>query len=343
MKKTFTLLLVLLLGCISVKAVPAYPFKQTVTLSDGSKVELTLRGDEHYKFYSGSDGYAYRKINNKFERYSLAQAHSEWTSKVTQANNERSAYGRAKTRGIGQPTPNLTGKKKGLVILMQFADYEFVIDNPQKQFNDCFNKEGYSDYHMAGSVSDYFKAQSYGQFELDFDVVGPFTAKHSMVYYGGPDEANKRHDSHAYELAKEACEFADSLVDFKDYDWDGDGEVDQVFVIYAGYAEAQGASENTIWPHESNLKGWGYNLKFDGVDIGTYACSSELTGTEATEEVILAGIGTACHEFSHCLGLPDMYDTSDADNFGMSYWDLMNSGSYCGGYHGNVPCGYTAY
>ena len=338
MKKTFTLLLVLVLGCISVKAVPAYPFKKTVTLSDGSKVELTLRGDEHYKFYSGNDGFAYRKVNNKFERFSMAQAHSEWSSKITRANSER----RARTRGVGTATSNLTGKKKGLVILMQFADYDFVIDNPQKVFNDCFNKEGYSDYGMAGSVCDYFKAQSYGQFELDFDVVGPFTAKHSMVYYGAHDEDTNANDSHPAQLVKEACEFADSLVDYSDYDWDGDGEVDQVFVIYAGYAEAQGASENTIWPHEWALAGEGIKLKLDGVKINTYACGPELSGSGAEEEVVLAGIGTACHEFSHCLGLPDMYDTSDSNNFGMSYWDVMDQGSYNGNY-GSVPCGYTSY
>ena len=139
MKKTFTLLLVLVLGCISVKAVPAYPFKKTVTLSDGSKVELTLRGDEHYKFYSGNDGFAYRKVNNKFERFSMAQAHSEWSSKITRANSER----RARTRGVGTATSNLTGKKKGLVILMQFKDLSFVTENVQNTLRN-YSSEDYT-------------------------------------------------------------------------------------------------------------------------------------------------------------------------------------------------------
>ena len=338
MKKTFTLLLVLVLGCITVKAVPAYPFKQTVTLSDGSKVELTLCGDEHYKFYTGSDGYAYRKINDKYERLAFAQAHSEWKNKMTSANNER----RARTRRVGKPVQNLTGKKKGLVILMQFADYEFVLDDPQKKFYDCFNKEGFSDYGMAGSVTDYFKAQSYGQFELDFDVVGPFTAKHSMVYYGAPDPDKNSDDSHVPQLVKEACEFADSLVDYNDYDWDGDKQLDQVFVIYAGYSEAQGASENTIWPHEWSLAGESLRLTCDGVKINTYACGSELSGTETNTKIEMAGIGTACHEFSHCLGLPDFYDTGDGTNYGMGTWDVMCQGAYNGGY-GSVPSAFTSY
>lgn len=53
------------------------------------------------------------------------------------------------------------------------------------------------------------------------------------------------------------------------------------------------------------------------------------------------GIGTFCHEFSHCLGLPDFYDTNYNGHFGMASWSLMDSGSYND--DGYTPIGYSAY
>ena len=339
MKKSLFLMLALLMGCLAVKAVPAYPGKLSVTLPNGKQVVLTHRGDEHFSFFTDEEGNAYRRSAslNGFDPISWEEVKNIWQPRLEQANKARST--RAATR-VGTPAGNLKGKRKGLVILMQFYDYSFVTENVKSVFTDFFNKTGYSDFGMAGSVKDYFKAQSYDQFELDFDVVGPYTAAHSMVYYGA-HEGNS-HDSRPEELIKEACEQADAEVNFSDYDWDGDGEVNQVFVIYAGYGESADYTEdnkfaNTIWPHESNLKYYGINLKLDGTTVGTYACGCELQGIEGTT---LDGIGTACHEFSHCLGLPDFYDTQ-GNNFGMSCWDVMDYGCYND--NSRTPSGYTSY
>ena len=338
MKKTLTLLFALMLGCISANAVPAMPgVKRTVTLADGTKVELTLRGDEHYKFYTGNDGFAYREKGKQFVRLSLEDARTQWSERIAMTNKSR----KARTRGIGDANGSMTGKRKGLVILMEFADVKFTTENVLDVYKDFFNKENYTDNGMNGSVSDYFKAQSYGNFELDFDVVGPFTANANMEYYGAhytDDNGEEQHDSHPAGLVHEACLKADSLVNFADYDWDGDGEVDQVFVVYAGYAEAQGGAPETIWPHEWALEGEGIKLDLDGVHISTYACSCELRGASGTD---LDGIGTACHEFTHCLGLPDFYDTNGQNNFGMAYWDVMDAGSYND--NSRTPAGYTSY
>ena len=337
MKKLLILGFVLLLGCISAYAVPAKPgVKRIVTLADGTKVELTLRGDEHYKFYQGSDGFAYREKKKSFERISLAEAQNQWKNSMTRANAAR----RSKTRGLGEPT-TFTGKKKALVILMQFKDLSFATENVQDVFKDFFNKENYTGFGMSGSVKDYFRAQSYGQFELDFDVVGPFTSRDSMAYYGAnytDTEGNACNDVHAETLVYEGCLMADSLVNFADYDWDGDGVVDQVFIIYAGYAEAQGAEPEAIWPHAWTIGDAGYDLTLDGVKINTYACTAELRGVSGTD---IDGIGTACHEFSHCLNLPDTYDTGYSGGYGMQNWDLMGGGNYnndC-----RTPAGYTSY
>ena len=140
-------------------------------------------------------------------------------------------------------------------------------------------------------------------------------------------------------MVREAVDAAhEAGVDFSKYDWDKDGNVDQVFVIYAGYSEAQGAAPETIWPHEWALSAENKRVKYDGVWINTYGCAAELHGKEGTT---LDGIGTACHEFSHCLGLPDMYDTDYSGGYGTGYWDVMNGGSYLD--NSRTPAGYTSY
>lgn len=146
-------------------------------------------------------------------------------------------------------------------------------------------------------------------------------------------------DAHPGEMVAEACLWAEKQgVDFSQYDWDGDGEVDQVFVLYAGMGEADGGSASTIWPHMYYLSAsdYGKALTLDGVTVDTYACSAELNGNSN-----LDGIGTFCHEFSHCMGFPDLYDTGYGGWFGMGDFDLMNSGSYNG--DGRCPAGYSAY
>lgn len=235
--------------------------------------------------------------------------------------------------GIG-----VTGKRKGLVILVNFKDKKMQSKHTQAEWNDYFNKVGYNKYGNNGSVHDYFYAQSYGKLDLEFDVIGPVTVSKNMASYGANDAQGNDIDPAG--MIKEACElaYAKEKMDMSQYDWDGDGAVDQVYVIYAGYGEAAGGEANTIWPHEWDIQGGGYSLVLGGQRIRTYACSSELNGGYGTD---ISGIGTACHEFSHCMGIPDFYDTAGGGCFGMDAWDLMDYGSYgCDGYE---PTGYNTY
>ena len=334
----------LTLCCLAVEAIPAYPSKRTAVRSDGTQVTLTFRGDEHISFYTDEAGRAYQ-INAKgiAEPIDIQEVSRVWSERMAKANLRRAERAErrnmAVTRAVGEPNSTLTGSKKGLVILMEFQDVRFTTENPHEVFNNIFNKEGLNDYGMNASVKDYFKAQSYGKFELDFDVVGPYTATQKMAYYGAPE--GNRNDKNPDALIAEGCQKADKEVNFRDYDWDGDGEVDQVFVIYAGYGQNyQGADENTIWPHESHIYlANGAKLILDEVELSTYACSAELQGTRGTT---ISGIGTACHEFSHCLGLPDFYNTADQTaSYGTGTWDIMCSGSYNDSSH--TPAGYTSY
>lgn len=238
-------------------------------------------------------------------------------------------------RAASSERTQFLGKKKGIVILAEFPDVHFKEGHDAAKYKEILNTPGYTtDEGFKGSVADYFHDQSNGLFELGFDVLGPYVAANNSEYYGQNDADG--YDLHPEELIAEMCKAADDEVNFADYDWDGDGEVDEVFVVYAGMGEADSYIENTIWPHMWSLEETGTPLTLDNVSINIYACSNELDISNS-----ITGIGTFCHEFSHCMGLPDLYDVFYDGYFGMSDFDLMSSGSYNG--NSFCPAGYTAY
>ena len=232
--------------------------------------------------------------------------------------------------------------KKGLVLLVEFSDAGSKLKaGAATQWNNRFNQIGFSGYNHIGSVRDYFREQSYGMLDIDFDVVGPITLTKTREYYGS--SPNNNLDDRAAEMVIDAIKLANDEVNYADYDWDGDGWVDQVYVIYAGvtYYDTQGY----IWPHEwdlSSAKMWGCGSgrqRMDGVYINTYAVSNELANAST-----LSGIGTACHEFSHCLGYPDFYDTEYSGGTAAQNWDVLDGGCYNGPRGiGEVPSPFTAY
>ena len=246
-----------------------------------------------------------------------------------------------KMRGLGGDHITYKGVKKGLVVLVDFKNKKFADGHDLEYYKNVINGKDFSDEEegYVGSVRDYFLAQSNGQFELDFDVVGPVTMSKNYGYYGNDGAYQK--DEKVYEMIKEACDGIKDKVNLKNYDWDG--EADQVFFLYAGLGQASGGSAGTIWPHESELRYWPCGvLSYPTGKINTYACANELQPeTQGSSRYISAGIGTICHEFSHCLGFADMYDTTGGGGYGMSVFDVMDQGSYNG--NGFVPCNYTAF
>ena len=343
--KKIILSIALAMLTLTASAVPARRTQRTLTLSDGTQVTATLSGDENYHYWKTADGRAFvMNEENIPQEISLQQAQSKLQAKVQARNAHRIAKRTKRKAAWGAETNPISGERKGLVILVNYKDKK--MQHTQAEYNDYFNKAGYSDNNCTGSVRDYFLSQSYGKFSLDFDVMGPVTLSKNLSYYG--DNDSDGNDKHAAEMVAEAVKLAVSGIDLKKYDWDGDGYVDQVYVVYAGYGEHADAPANTIWPHEFELsEAAKYNdgpgaLTINGVTIDTYACSSELRGSSGNK---MDGIGTACHEFSHCLAIPDMYDTSaDGENFGMNVWDLMDYGSYNGedGF-GETPAPFTSY
>lgn len=356
MKKLYLMLSMLFAFGAAANAVPAKKLQKVITLTNGTQVSVELRGDEYLSWWEGTDGTAYRTTatdENVFEAFDL-----EAQKPAAAARRARAEQGRVarlarvknslkgaddKMRGLGGDHITYKGVKKGLVVLVDFKNKKFADGHDLEYYKNVINGKDFSDEEegYVGSVRDYFLAQSNGQFELDFDVVGPVTMSNNYGYYGGDGAYQK--DEKVYEMIKEACDGIQDQVNLKDYDWDGDGEADQVFFLYAGLGQASGGSHSTIWPHESELRYWPCGvLSYSTGKINTYACANELQPeTQGSSRYISAGIGTICHEFSHCLGFADMYDTTGGGGYGMSVFDVMDQGSYNG--NGFVPCNYTAF
>ena len=331
-----------LMTAINLCAVPAKQgVWRLITLDNGQEVRVRLVGDEHLHYWLAADGACYVGTGNgTFAKADIQQLAQQATARRARANSRRHG---AMTRAGRAAQQTYTGTKKGIVILAEFTDKKFESAHDQTLFTHAANTRGYAENGFRGSVKDYFLAQSNGKFELDFDVVGPVQLTKAYAYYGRNDRLGN--DLRAGEMVAEACKAVEDQVDFSRYDWDGDGYVDQVYVIYAGYGEHDYQDDNVIWPHEFSLSAsdYGQPLSVDGVKVDTYACSSELDGSG-----YLSGIGTWCHEFSHCLGFPDLYDTEYQGHFGMGDWDLMSSGSYNGAAStgrgsGYLPAGYSSY
>ena len=237
-------------------------------------------------------------------------------------------YGRARTRGIVESSvSSLVGEKHIPVVFIAYQDVGFSTPGIVQKWDAMLNEKGYSEHEAAGSVTDYFEKQSGGRFKLHFDVMGPVTLSKEMAYYGRNINGD---DVNPQEMIQEACLLTGK--DFAPYDWDGDSIVDVVLAVYAGYGENRGGKTDAIWPHKWNIRG----MKVGDLELRSYACVSELDGRG-----VMDGYGTFCHEFSHCLGLPDLYPD---DNTIFSYfdeWDLMDGGNYAN--NGWSPPNYSAF
>mgnify|MGYP004653216407 FL=1 len=361
-------------------AIPAKKSWKVVSQSDGTTIRVSQAGDEHLHYYITEDNvplykvadnrYCYLTIENGKLHNSGVLAHESAarSAKELQVMNtihdlapiarQMVAKKRSAAKRCGRPDrlPSkddisvFKGSKKALVILAAFSDKSFSKgdDAIVKFYDEVLNQEGYSQNGAAGSVHDYFKDMSRGEFDLTFDIVGPVKVSKSATYYGGPSPIMGGAD-HIGEFITEAIKKADEKcdIDWKKYDWDDDGEVEQVFVLYAGYGQATGGPTGTIWPNAwtldealQNSDGNG-GFSIDGVFINQYACSNELYLDSGT---VPMGLGVFCHEFSHCMGLPDMYDTNYGSTPTMGDWDLLAGGSYNGPQGiGWCPAGWTSY
>lgn len=369
-KLLFTALALILSVCTW--AAKAWRMPLIVTQPDGTTLQVYQHGDEHFNWYSTQDGAIlvreqdtfYIAAIDKFGRITKSKqlAHEEnrrqAAEKVLVAAQDKKlffeqAHTLLQTRAMRREPVKSdntyfphTGSPKAIVILAAYQDTTFTLPNPRKSFQQFLNGEGHpQDYGHgenwnASSVQQYFKDMSFGKFTPQFDVYGPVTLPHELAYYGGTDPNGG--GEKFTELITDACKLMDDSLDFSAYDANNDGYVDLVYVVYAGYGQNMGAKNETMWPKAGTITPY---LTADGKKVYRSGISNELIGNEKdSKPKMISGIGLFCHEFSHCMGLPDFYPTlasARGDNQGMEAWSLMDGGEYTA--NGWCPTAYTAW
>ncbi|MCM1079388.1 MAG: M6 family metalloprotease domain-containing protein [Bacteroidales bacterium] len=353
MKSKIISLFTLLLStfpAISTVAVPAKPGLLKMYQADGTEITVRLMGDEHHHFYLSEDGYLLVNDNETFY-YGNTDGNGNIissgiaASQIGRRSKEAKQYLRnvdmtgvrealqkkAVTRRAAK-SPNKAvglfdtgfpskGDQKGIVILVEYKDKKFTLSDPYDYFSRMLNENGFSDYGGTGCAGEYFRTSSKNQFRPTFDVFGPVTLSQNMSYYGGNNSSGD--DMNPEKMATEACQLLDAAVDFSEYDRDNDGYIDNVFIFYAGRGEASGGAAATVWPHSWNItSATSTPYFFDGVRLDRYACSNEWEGSRPD------GVGTFIHEFSHVMGLPDLYATSYTSSFTPGAWSVLDYGPY---------------
>lgn len=327
MKKILVSLAALLLS-LSALAIPAKPGVFTYTQPDGSVVRLERHGDEFYSWttLAGTTQAVELDADGFWRPVTLDSAvRNTARERRLQANRQRSVQLRTHN-----DDPMTHGTRHIPVLLVEFQDVAFKLQDPADKFNALLNENGYSANGGTGSVQDFYLDNSKGAFQPIFDVYGPVKLPEKMSYYG--KRSGRDNDARPEIALYHAALLLDSTVDFSQYDYNNDGYVDMTLFYYAGYNEAEGGSTNTIWPHQWSLQyssnQEARNARFDGLGLDAYFCTSELKGSQGTN---MCGIGTTCHEFGHSLGLPDFYDTDYEENgscSALSSFSTMCSGSY---------------
>ena len=236
-----------------------------------------------------------------------------------------------------------------LVILVSFRDVDFSCDNPREYYDRLFNEPDFNEEkrNANGCVADYFRDQSGGLFNLKFDVYGPIKVDTLAQPYSHPTASTKNYGKDI--LRRATLQFLDSVAagvydncgwdgDFAKYDWNNNGYTNQVIYVYAGVSGNINAEQcyGHIWPNTSYFTSSVSTP--DGKKIDSYSCSGELWPSSSISR---CGLGTIAHEFSHCLGLPDIYPTRDDDDYSVcDEWDLMDGGNFTN--YGFCPPNYTA-
>ncbi len=353
MRRFFNILLIaaMLLSSSVALAIPADPTPKQIRQKDGTTITVITYGDEFYHYTTTTDGYLVKSVDGIYQ-YATVDAEGRITALGVNAKNpslrtsvDNTALSKA-SRGVPAQIFNKIQKERRaenisdspftldklkseggqsrasvkqervIVLLAQYTDVKFVTPNANQAFHDLLNQEGYSKNGATGSAHDYYYENSYGQYDLQLDVVGPYTMPHNMAYYGGGDA-----DANADQLIIDVCKAADADVDFTQYATDG--YITRLFVYFAGHNPAEYGPEDNIWPHRSIVPS---APSFDGVKLYDYACSSELKGSSGS---VMASIGTFCHEYGHCIGLADYYNTAGlTGTVNLGSLSLMSSGNY---------------
>lgn len=321
--------------CLGAFAIPAKQGVRTILQPDGTTVNVMVSGDEFSNRFTDEQG---RLLTVDADGFLRPASPAEAEALIEGAR--RGSPMRVPQSGLGMYTTTYptTGSPRCLVILAEYQDVRFSEEYDVKDyFTRMMNEEGFELFGGTGSVADYFREQSGGKFTPVFDVYGPVTLPEDQKYYG--DNRGQGWDVYAHYMVRHACELLDDEIDFSLYDEDNDGDVDFIYIFYAGQGAHNLGGPDSVWPHSGMLKTVADFKILDGKWLNLYACSNELEGDLQT------GIGNFVHEYSHVLGLPDLYTTaSDAPanrDFTVGRYSVLDYGVYNN--DARTPPNFTAY
>ena len=349
-------------------AAPALPLTCQVVQADGTLLTILHHGDEHCHWTTTADGtllvasgrgfyvasisddgqltatpqLAHEpRLREAAELTAIRQQHDRHHIFEEHAIQEATAARRAsKVSSTGGYLPH-TGSPRVLVILTAYKDLSFTINDPVRAFEQYLNGEEQTDLGNENnlnlcSVRKYFEQCSNGQYAPQFDIVGPVTLPDSMAYYGGGGSTGSEKLG---QMARDALSLVKDQVNLRLYDNDGDGRAELVYLIFAGIGENQGGPADNMWAKVSTQN---MNLG-DTIRLNRVGCGSEIFHPKYPTRI--NGTGVFIHEFSHAMGLPDLYPTTTpgrkVNNQSMEYWDVMDNGLYTD--NGYSPTPYTAW
>lgn len=302
----------------------AYSGVISVTQPDGTTIPVRLHGDEYYNYYTTPEGLPLlRQDNGWFELSTWEAVHQQAWALATVGLRRGCVIDDFPSESATPVFFPHTGQPRVCVIMMEFPDKPFTYS--KEEFDVWLNGDQTqfeSAVKSTGSVAEYFDYCSQGQFRPEFDVYGPYPTDSLSAWYG----YNQGISVSAKRLVSNALNAADADVDFSLYDnYGDDGYLDLVYVIFSGQGANKSGDKSQPWA----LSGTHYNLgSYDGVQACRYGISNEII--IGNNVVYQEGIGVFCHELSHTMGLPDLYDTAGAlpnwDNNGPEAWDLMDDG-----------------
>ncbi len=353
-----------LVHLVAPQAVTAQPGPIDVKQPDGTTLTVRIYGGDWDHYSTTTDGYTVLQDESNIYYYAQLGAGGDLEMSTVKARNPKkrtkseekflkkmqkhlrySKKQKKKSRsrlteqeeglagvqfaGVSGTFPT-SGNRKFLVILVNFTDKSFV--KSRGSVDNIMNAG-------SGSFKDYYLDNSFNQLNITTTVVGPYTLSGSLSTYGANDSGGN--DTNPRLMVQEAVDLANNAgLNFAQYDNDGNGNVDGVMVVHAGYGEEAGAPANTIWSHRWSLGT--YARTYDGVTINDYTTVPELRSNSGST---LTGIGVICHEFGHNLGCPDTYDTDYSGSGGQAWdmkkWDVMASGSWNNG--GDTPSMHNPY
>ncbi|MGQ9889359.1 MAG: M6 family metalloprotease domain-containing protein [Aggregatilineales bacterium] len=191
------------------------------------------------------------------------------------------------------------------------------------------------------SIRHYYREVSYNQLDIVSvtlpSAIGWRTAPQPLSYYVNNNYCTGAwtfpygYPNNCQRLVEDLVYAVNPVVDFSQYDNNGDGWVDALIVIHAGQGAEVTNQPSDIWSHQWSVR---YPPLVDGVRVGIYTMQPEYIYTPGD-----LTIGVLAHELGHALGLPDLYDI-DYSSYGVGNWSLMSGGAWNGwngDYAGSSP------